>query len=442
MNQQTASIANFQKAPQQGSSPLLYALVDCDNFYVSCERLFAPKLVGRPVVVLSNNDGCIISRSAEAKILGVAMGAPVHKAAPLLRAHDVAVLSSNYPLYGDMSLRVFNVLRRFSPQVEVYSIDEAFVSLEQTPRRNPLILARRMRGAVLRWTGIPVSVGLAETKTLAKLAAKYVKRQKLTEGVFVLDDDSQRDEVLESILVQDVWGVGRKHGAWLRERFINTALALRDVSDELIRQRAGVVGLRTVWELRGRPCLPLDLIVPARKGLTCSRSFGRKVSDLQQIREAVATYACRTGEKLRRDGSVAGALTVFLMTNRFSKDPQYSNSSTVTLSPATDSGGALTAAATLALERIYRSGFVYQKAGVTLTAITPASEVQTDLFQTRDSQRDKRLNRAFDAINLSHGSGSLQYASAGTRRLWRMRRRFRSPRYTTQWDEIPQALAG
>ena len=411
-----------------------FALVDCDNFYVSCERVFDPGLSNRPVVVLSNNDGCIISRSAEAKGLGIKMGAPLHQVNELIASAGVVVRSSNYALYGDMSQRVGAVLRQFSPEIEIYSIDEAFLRLA-----NPQTItaqAGEIRRRVLRWTGIPVSIGTARTKTLAKIAANVAKKEQES-GVCNLFERYDSDALLAATPVTKVWGIGKRHGTWLQTQGIKTALELREIDDEQIRRRAGIPGLRTVWELRGRSCLPLELVIPSRKGITCSRSFGRRTRDRRQLREAVASYAARAGEKLRRDGSVAGALTVFLMTNRFSAEPQYSRSALLTLSPPGDSDRVLIHLALAGFERIYRAGYRYHKAGVTLTALAPAGEVQTDLFAPPETEPERRLSHLLDSLNHIHGSGTIRYAATGIDKPWRMRSNYRSPCYTTRWEDIP-----
>lgn len=424
-------------ARQTAGAKTLYGLIDCDNFYVSCERVFAPSLRRRPVVVLSNNDGCIISRSAEAKALGIKMGAPLHHVGGPIKRHNIAVLSSNYALYGDMSRRVISALREFTPDVEVYSIDEAFVRLGRGVE-DWRTLAARLRQTILRWTGIPVSVGLARTKTLAKVAVECAKRDRTLGGICELAGVSDPERALSDLPVEEVWGIGRRHGKWLKARGVHSAADLRDFPDDEIRARAGIVGLRTVWELRGRSCLPLEMTLPVRKNVTCSRSFGRPVRDRELLREAVACYATRAGAKLRRDKSAAGLLRVFVMTNRFSSQPQYSKSALVALTPASDSDADLVRAATSGLDEIYRPDFVFHKAGVILSQITPAAEAQTEIFTPCDFARRGRLNQALDAINHSHGAGALRYAATGMRRLWLMRSQRRSPRYTTRWEEIPE----
>ncbi|MBN4076368.1 Y-family DNA polymerase [Gemmatimonas aurantiaca] len=433
INSSALNSANRDKPRRQ------YALVDCDNFYVSCERVFAPALRRRPVAILSNNDGCIISRSAEVKALGIKLGAPLHHVSALIKRHNIAVLSSNYALYGDMSQRVITALRQFTPDVEVYSIDEAFVRLARG-NKTFVALASQIRTTILRWTGIPVSIGLASTKTLAKVAVERAKTHRALAGVCELSALPDPTVALAELPVSKVWGIGRRHAKWLAERGVHSAADLRDFPDEQIRARAGIVGLRTVWELRGQSCLPLDMVIPPRKHIICSRSFGRPVRSYALLREAVACYATRAGAKLRRDKSVAGLLSVFVMTNRFSSQPQYSKSAQMSLTPASDSDADLVRAATSGLAEIYRPDFVFHKAGVTLSQITPAAETQLDAFAKCDFDRREKLNQALDTINRNHGPGAVRYAATGMRRLWLMRSERRSPRYTTRWEELPEAI--
>ena len=279
--------------------PPLFALADCNNFYASCERVFNPKLAGRPAIVLSNNDGCVVARSNEAKALGIAMGVPAFQIRHLIRKHDVQVFSSNYALYGDLSQRVMETLQQFSPEVEVYSIDEAFLNLSGFTNINLTDYGRRIRATVKQWTGIPVSVGIAETKTLAKIANHVAKRTEGTDGVFDFTAWPDRDSVLARVLVEEVWGIGPNYARLLTQHGITTALGLRDADDHWIQKQMGVVGLRTVHELRGISCLPLEQCPPPKQGITCSRSFGRPVTTLAEMREAVAAYTARAAEKLR-----------------------------------------------------------------------------------------------------------------------------------------------
>src|SRR4029434_9630627 len=293
----------------------MFALLDCNNFYVSCERLFQPALLGKPVVVLSNNDGCVIARSDEAKALGIPMGLPAFKLADLVKAHPIEVYSSNYTLYGDLSARVMTTLTQWTPDVEVYSIDEAFLKFATLPPAALTVYGQSMRATIQQWTGIPVSIGIAPTKTLAKLANRLAKRS--PQGVVTLTASSEIEATLACTRVEDIWGIGPGYTRRLKLYDIRTAMQLRDANDRWIRQQLGVVGQRTVWELRGISCLPLELCPPPKQSLMVSRSFGRPITSLTEMREAVATYTTRAAEKLRRHDVAAGVVTVFLMTNRF-----------------------------------------------------------------------------------------------------------------------------
>jgi DNA polymerase V len=422
--------------------PTVFALVDCNNFYVSCERVFDPKLDGKPVIVLSNNDGCVVARSEEAKALGIAMGVPAFQIRHLIGAHDVLVYSSNYALYGDMSRRVMDTLAQFSPNVEVYSIDEAFLSLSEFTSRNLTEYGRTIRATVKQWTGIPVSVGIAETKTLAKIAGEVGKHSRDSGGVFDLTTCQERDALLAKMPVEDVWGIGPNWARVLTQHRITTALALRDADEHWIRKRMGVVGARIVQELRGVTCLALADCPPPKQGITVSRSFGRPVMSLAEMRQAVSTYAARAAEKLRAEGLAVTVLTVFLTTNPFKKDaPQYSNAATIKLPVATDATPKLLRYALRGIERIYLDGYRYNKAGVMLTALVPASQIQADLFDYHDRERSSRLMRVLDRINVEMGAGTLRYAAEGYVKRWRTRFERRSPVNTTNWRDLPVAKA-
>ena len=417
--------------------PPVFALVDCNNFYASCERVFNPKLTGQPIVVLSNNDGCVVARSNEAKALGIAMGVPEFQIRPLLRAHRVQVFSSNYTLYGDLSQRVMETLEQFSPNVEISSIDEAFLSVSGFTSRNLTEYGRIVRTTVKRWTGIPVSVGIAETKTLAKIANRVAKRTPDTDGVFDLLACSDRDTLLGTVAVADVWGIGPSYARLLTQHGITTALELRQADEHWVRTHMGMVGVRLVAELRGRSCLELEACPSPKQGITCSRSFGRSVSTLAEMEEAVSSYVSRAAEKLRGEGLAATVLTVFVMTNAFTNEPQYRNSVTCSLPVGTDTTSELIRAALRGLRTIYRDGYRYKKAGVMFTALVPASQVQPNLFDQQNRPRSKRLMTALDAINDRWGAGTLQYASSGLTKAWKTQCHRRSPAYTTNWDELP-----
>ncbi|MCE2516995.1 MAG: Y-family DNA polymerase [Alphaproteobacteria bacterium] len=433
----------------------LYALVDCNNFYASCERVFAPHLNGKPVVVLSNNDGCVIARSDEAKALGVPMGAPLHEYDGMMRRHKINVFSSNYALYGDMSARVMKTMEQFTPDVEVYSIDEAFLGLTGFDPASLPQHMRNLRQAVRQWTGIPVSVGIAPTKTLAKLANRIAKKY-TPDGVYMMTDPQLMTRILGDIEIEDIWGISKRWGARLRALGIGTALELQRASPRQIRQALSVVGERIVHELNGQSCLTLDEVQP-KQSIMSSRSFGTMVADCQSLEEAIASYTARAAEKLRRQHSRAGGIYVFIRTNRFRKDdPQYSNAAMVGFDDATDDTASLIRAATSAIRHLYRPGYRYHKAGVMLTDLTDQDGGQISLFNpdpapdvTR-AQQSRRM-AVLDQVNAAMGQGTLFHAAEGLapkprtgaqgRRVlnterWRMRARFKSPAYTTRWSEL------
>jgi DNA polymerase V len=414
----------------------LFALIDCNNFYVSCERLFQPTLLGKPVVVLSNNDGCVIARSDEAKALGIPMGLPAFKLPELVKEHSIEVYSSNYTLYGDLSARVMTTLTQWTPDVEIYSIDEAFLKFSPLPPDALTAYGQSMRATIHQWTGIPVSIGIGPTKTLAKLANRLAKRSVEAQGVVALTSPAQIEATLAQTPIEAIWGIGPGYTRRLHAHEIRTALQLRDVHDRWVRQELGIVGLRLVWELRGISCLPLALCPPPKQSLMVSRSFGRPITTLTEMREAVATYTTRAAEKLRRHHVAAGVLTVFLMTSRFRDEPQYSNSVTMPLPVATQDTAELIRYALRGVEQIFREGYRYQKAGVILTALVPAHQIQAHLFDQHDRERSQNLMAAIDTINREWGSGTIRYAAVGLRRGWLMRCARRSPRYTTRWEEL------
>ncbi len=417
--------------------PSVFALVDCNNFYASCERVFNPKLNGKPIVVLSNNDGCVVARSNEAEALGIGMGVPEFQIRSVLRTHRVQVFSSNYTLYGDLSQRVMETLEQFSPHIEVYSIDEAFLSLLGFARRDLTEYGRQIRRTVKQWTGIPVSVGMAETKTLAKIANRIAKRNPDMGGVCDLLACPDREALLEGVAVEDVWGIGPNYARLLNQHGLTTALQLRQADDQWIRKHLGIVGVRLVYELRGHSCLDLDECPAPKQGITCSRAFGRSVCTLADMEEAVSSYVSRAAEKLRGEGLAATVLTVFLMTNAFTDEPQYRNSVTCSLPVGTDTTSELIRVALKGLRSIYRDGYRYKKAGVMCTALVSASQVQPDLFDHQDRPRSKRLMAALDAVNDRWGAGTLEYASSGLTKTWKTQFHRRSLAYTTDWNELP-----
>ena len=464
--------------PPPGPSPLsprtdpprprrLVALVDCSAFYCSCERVFDPGLEGVPVAVLSNNDGCVIARSQEVKDLGVPMGAPFFKVRDELAAAGAVVLSSNYSVYGDMSRRVTETLETFTPDIEVYSIDEAFLSVP-TPGGTPAEVcaemerrAREIRARVLRWTGVPVRVSWAETKTLAKAASEWAKARLAAgdEPCVCLWGHPERDVWLARMPVSDVWGVGRRWAAKLEALGATTAAGLAALPGGVVRQRFNVVLLRTAMELRGVPCLPLDQAPAARQTLVKSRSFGEPVAELGPLSQAVATHAARAAEKLRREGLVAGRIAAFVTTKGFGAPPHRSGGCDEALAEATADTTALVAAARRCLRRAYAArdargrAYRYRKAGVTLLEIRPEGTEQQSLFASEPGGATDRaaLMEALDAANRRFGKRAVVVASQGcpstlsrTRAssgapAWEMRRERMSPRYTTRWDELAVA---
>lgn len=414
----------------------LFALADCNNFYVSCERVFDPSLEHRPVVVLSNNDGCVVSRSNEAKQLGIKMGVAFFKIKDFAARHGVEALSSNYTLYADMSRRVMETLCHFTPDIEVYSIDEAFLDLSGTCD-NPAEYARKIRHTVKQWTGMPVSIGIGGTKTLAKIANRFAKRSPEAAGVFELTEQTHIDEALAQTKVEHIWGIGIKTCIKLKKAGIHTATDLRGVDVEWMRRRFGVTGVRTVYELRGELCYELEQEPPAKKGITVSRIFGRNIEAIEELKEAIASYVSRAGEKLREEGLAARAMLVYVMTSRF-VDPRkrYFNSHTITFPTATNYTPELIDYAIKAVEKLYRKGFLYNKAGVIFGDLVSENKVQGNFLDTIDRQKSRRLMQAVDRINLRLPDSALRWGAEGINQPWRTKFAKRSKRYTTQWDEL------
>lgn len=428
----------------------VFALVDCNNFYASCEKLFDPKLKGTPVVVLSNNDGCVVARSAEVKALGIPMGVPWFQIREQARRHGIVAFSSNYALYADMSNRVVEVLSGFTSNIEVYSIDESF--LEVSGFSNwPGGLAgygEEIRQRIADWLGLAVCVGIAPTKTLAKLANHCAKKG-LAGTAGVCDFTTMAPEMLTCLLgrieVGEVWGVGRKISARLDAMGIKTVRELRDMNAETIRASFSVVLERTVRELRGVSCLALEELVPDRQQIMSSRSFGTLVYDLADLEEAVASYIAKGAVKLRTQDSLAGAVQVYIRTNIFKPEvPQYQRGVTVPLPEASADTRVLTAWALKVLRRIYRPGFGYHKAGVMLLNLVPRTSRQFALFDAQGSAMDGRSERlmgVLDSINGRYGRGVLRLAAEGVDRSWQMRRGNLSPGYTTTWAGLPRVRA-
>lgn len=415
----------------------MFALVDCNNFYASCERVFNPKLNGKPIVVLSNNDGCIIARSNEAKALGIPMGGPFFKIKDTCAKHGVAVFSSNYQLYGDMSRRVMEVLVDACPRVEVYSIDEAFLDLRGWSLHTLEERMRILRAKVLQWTGVPVSIGMARTKTLAKAANRTAKKTPSSGGVWGLFDEAQEQAALQAMPAEDVWGIGHRLGERLRQQGVNTAWDVRCCNAEAIRRQYSVVQQRLVLELQGLSCLALEDVQADKQTIMASRSFGRRVTELGELEQAISSYATRATEKARRGGLVANALWVMIRSSPFSADEPYVRRSTMLpLSHPTADTALVVQTALQGLRRIYVEGPRYAKGGVMLIDLQPASSVQATLFGGVDSPSRQTLMRVMDGLNRTMGKQTLRLASSGMSNPWAMRAESRSNRYTTQWDEL------
>lgn len=430
--------------PAGTSASAILALVDGNSFYASCERLFRPDLAGRPVIVLSNNDGCVVARSLEAKALGIRMGQPMHEIRALCRRERVAVFSSNYTLYGDISARMNAVYRSFTPVVEVYSIDESFLDLSGHPAAGEDLaeFGQEIRSRVRRWTGIPTCVGLGPTKTLAKVANWHAKQYQGLAGVCDMMDPAAREPLLRAMAIEEIWGIGPAYAARLARLGIGTAAALRDADLRLVRQELGVVGARIAAELRGISCLPLELAPPAPKSCAVTRSFGRPVEKEDEARAAVIAFASRAGEKLRQTRMAAGSLSVFIHTSPFRPGPGRSDSASAALPEATADTRDLVETAVRLFACIWRPGFAYSGAGVILSDLEPADRVQRTLLPGRDRDRSAALMSAIDSINRRHGRDTISlFGAAVGRRDWQTQFRQRSPRYTTRIDELPRVRA-
>ena len=419
------------------------ALIDCNNFYVSCERLFQPQLEGRPVVVLSNNDGCVVARSPEVRALGVKMGAPWFQLKALARQHGIIALSSNYTLYADISNRVMSVLAGFSPQQEIYSIDECFLNLSGFLPAQHSAYAQQIRSTIKQWVGLPVCVGVGRTKTLAKLANYVAKKRPEYAGVCDFSNLSlaTREGLLAQIEVGAVWGVGARTALRLSAMGLTSVLDLQRAAPKVMRTQFGVVVERIVAELNGEACLALEMISPPRQQIMVSRSFGTAVYALEAIQQALTVYVTRAAEKLRRQDSLAGALQVFIRTNPFKPDmEQYQRGLIVPLAAPTNDTRQLVRAAHVGLQHIYRPGLAYQKVGIILSELIPEVQRPRTLFDDAAAQaRSSTLMRTIDRINAKMGSQRVRLLGEGWDKNWRMRRERVSPRYTTHLAEVAVA---
>jgi DNA polymerase V len=425
--------------------PRILALIDCNNFYVSCERAFNPRLIGRPVVVLSNNDGCVVARSNEVKALGVRMGVPWFQLKDLAKKHDIIALSSNYALYADMSNRVMSLLSAFSPSQEVYSIDECFLDLTGLEHLGLTAYGQEFRETIQRHVGLPVCVGIAPTKTLAKMANHVAKKRPEYFGVcdFTKFDNTTLDQLLDQIEVGEVWGVGPRITPRLQDMGIKTVLNLKKAPRGKIRQRFSVVMERTVAELNGESCIELEEVAPPKQQIMSSRSFGVPVFELAELEQSVASYTARAAVKLRNQASLAGAVQVHIRTSPFKdKEPQYSQGVTVPLPFPTSDSRTLVAAALTALKRIFRPGFAYAKSGIMLMNLIPEERREMTLFDDPvQLGRSDALMGVMDRINRNFGKGAIRLFGEGAEQRWKMRTGNKSPNYTTRISDLVVAKA-
>jgi len=411
------------------------ALIDCNNFYASCERIFNPKLIRKPIVVLSNNDGCIITRSAEAKKLGIKMGEPYFKARRIIEKNNVKVFSSNYSLYGDISQRVMEILSRFSPNIENYSIDEAFLGLNGFENYELSTYCCYIRHIVKQWVGIPVSIGVSSTKTLSKIANNLAKKNQEYDGVCILKSWFDIKEALKLTPIDDVWGIGKRLSVFLKKYNIKTAYNFIQLDKGWVRKNMGVVGEKTFLELCGVSCIKLDLIPSDKKSCCVSRSFSKPIEKIYDLEESVSVYGTRVSEKIREEGLVAESMSVFVLTNYFNKkEKQYSNSIKLQLPFPTNNSIKIVKRALEGIKKIYREGYRYKKAGVILYGLSKASHVKGLLDYDRESS-DAIMN-TMDRINERYGSSTIRLASEGIEKSWRMRRESVSPCYTTSFDDL------
>lgn len=414
-------------------------LIDCNNFFVSCECVFEPLLKGRPVGILSNNDGCFIARSNELKALGVEMGAPYFQVKDIVEKHNVVVRSANFALYSDMSRRVMGILKKIFPRVETYSIDEAFIDFNGSSREEVLEEGRVVREKLYKWVGIPVSVGIAKTKTLSKVACSVAKKNKEVEGVYLLETKDEVEKVLKGCKAGDIWGIGRQRAKFLASKGIETAYEFLNLDESWVKKHLSINGVRTLLELRGVSCLVLQDVVQNNKSILRSRSFSRPLTQLEDIAQAIAYHVTCVGEVLRSQNSVTFSIGVFIRTNRHSLRPQYSESAVEYFVEATDYTPDLLAAARVGLERIFKLGYRYHKAGVFCSHIVPKRGSQLDLFKSQENvlKKDKKM-QVMDEITAKYGNKSLFYASIGSNNIWQGKRKQVSPEYTTNWSELKE----
>jgi DNA polymerase V len=415
----------------------MFALIDCNNFYVSCERVFNPKLNNKPVVVLSNNDGCAISRSNEAKALGIPMGAPAFKYEKIFRKYNVKVLSSNFTLYGDMSSRVMSILSKYTPNIEIYSIDEAFLKFEGFDNYDLESYCEEIKDIVLKWTGIPISIGIAPTKALAKVANRISKKfDKKTNGVYAIDSKEKREKALKWLKIEDVWGIGYKHSERLKNCKINKAYDFTKLPDDWVRKQMSVVGLRLKKELEGKSVLELEEVRSAKKAIATTRSFEGTISDYEKIKERISTFAICCAEKLRAQNSNCNSIYVFIRSNKFQKNKtQYRNGIMMTIPFSTNSNMIISKYAVEGLKRIFRKGIDYKKAGIIVMGLDSSENHQLNLFEN-ENPKHKCLMKTIDYIQKKEGQSKIKLASQDLRKRWKMKQEKLSPNYTCKVNDI------
>ena len=413
------------------------ALVDCNSFYVSCERLFNPSINKKPVIVLSSNDGCVISRSKEAKILGIKMGEPYFKVKKIVKENDVKIFSTNFSLYGDISRRVMKTLNQFSPQMEIYSIDEAFLDLSSIKNENLLEYSYKIRETVLKWTGIPTSIGIAATKTLSKAANYIAKKEK--SGVINLINSEKIDSLLSKIKINNVWGVGRQLTKFYIKNGINTAFDLKNIHNGWIKKNTNVFGSRTAMELRGLACVSLEPHEEKRKNCCVSRSFGRKVTTLEELSEAITAHCLNAAEKIRLDNQTVKKITIFIRTSPFQKDKRYyANSNNIDLPIRTNDSITLVKQALIGLKGIYKTGYRYQKAGIIFSNLKDFDAYNKNLFSAINNEEKRtKLMKAIDHTNIKYGRHALSIAQAGVKKIWNVKKQHSSKIDTACFDFLP-----
>jgi DNA polymerase V len=411
------------------------ALIDCNSFYVSCERLFNPKINNKPVVVLSNNDGCVISRSTEAKRIGIKMGEPYFKVKELVKKNNVSIFSSNYALYGDISRRVMKTLKSFSNKIEIYSIDEAFVDLTHIQEKEVENYGKEIRERILKWTGIPTSVGIANTKTLSKVANHIAKKNKT--GVIYLNKNI--DSHLKKFHISDIWGVGKQLSKLYIKNGVDNAYKLKNISNTWVKKSTNVLGAKTVMELRGITCINLETQEAKRKSCCVSRSFGKKVESLEKLQESITTHCLNAAEKIRNDNQITRSITIYIRTSPFDKNRKYySNSITIDLPVASSNSLELVKIAIHGLKKIYKYGYFYQKAGIVLSKLREASENEFNLLAPIMENKSQTLMKAIDFTNAKYGRNAISIAQAGINNSWKMRREHSSKIDTASFDSLPK----